>query len=415
MSSRFTCLASHWPLSVVAALAFAACGGAEAGDGPAGSGSSSGGPGSSSDGSLGEPTAVFPEDFGAVQTVRELEDGTVLVADPLGNALFRVDMAAGTRTQVGAEGQGPQEYQQPDAVWELPGDSTLLVDLGNGRLVSLGPELEFGPTSPLSAGDPREGLVLAIPTAVDDQGRIYTQSTGMGGGPGGELPDSGVVLRVDRASMTADTLVRVKLTERTRTESGGPDNRSVSIQQIPLSLEDTWGVADDGSVVVARSADYHVEWHRPDGSVVSGSPMAYEPASLGNAEKQEWIDAQGRTGGGLQIGVSIENGAMQMSFGRGGSRGGNQREIDQYTWPETAPPFFGDRVEVDPRGRAWVRRFVEAGEDTTYDVFDGSGEHVTSYTLDGDRRVVGFGDGSVYVVSYDEFDLNYLERYALPG
>lgn len=38
-----------------------------------------------------------------------------------------------------------------------------------------------------------------------------------------------------------------------------------------------------------------------------------------------------------------------------------------------------------------------------------------TYTLEGDRRVVGFGEGSVYVVSYDEFDLNYLERYALPG
>ncbi|HSG49032.1 MAG TPA: hypothetical protein VLA43_14520, partial [Longimicrobiales bacterium] len=269
------------------ALLLAGCGGSEGGD--AMGQEATGG----SRGSLGEPTAVFPEDFGAIQTVRELDDGTVLVADPLGNALYRVDLAAGSRTQVGAEGQGPQEYRQPDAVWPLPGDSTLLVDLGNGRLVSLGPDMEFGPTSPLSAGDPREGLVLAIPTAVDRQGKIYTQSMGMGGGPGGQLPDSGVVLRVDRTAMTADTLVRVKLTERTRTESGGPDNRSVSIQQIPLSLEDTWGAAPDGSVVVARSGDYHVEWHRPDGTVVAGPPVDYEPASLGNDEKQEWIDAQG--------------------------------------------------------------------------------------------------------------------------
>ena len=56
--------------------------------------------------------------------------------------LFVVDMDAGTRAQVGAEGQGPEEYRQPDAVWPLPGDSTLLVDLGNGRLVVLGPDLE---------------------------------------------------------------------------------------------------------------------------------------------------------------------------------------------------------------------------------------------------------------------------------
>ena len=150
--------------SLPAVLILVACSGGERGDAMAQD--------AGSDGSLGEPTAVFPDDFGAIQTVRELDDGTVLVADPLGGALYRVDLDAGTRTRVGAEGQGPEEYQQPDAVWPLPGDSTLLVDLGNGRMVGLGPDLSFGPTSPLSAGDPRSGLVLAIPTAVDRDGYV---------------------------------------------------------------------------------------------------------------------------------------------------------------------------------------------------------------------------------------------------
>lgn len=395
--------------ALVLAIGLAGCAGGDGGDAMAQD--------AGSDGSLGEPTAVFPEDFGAIQTVRELNDGTLLVADPLGGALYRVDLDAGTRTQVGAEGQGPQEYQQPDAVWPLPGDSTLLVDLGNGRMVGLGPDLSFGPTSPLSAGDPRAGLILAIPTAVDRDGYVYAEAS-MGGGPGGALPDSGAVLRIDRATMTPDTLLRVKLSERIRSESGGAGNRSVNIQQVPLSLEDTWGAGPDGSVVVARSSDYRVEWHRPDGTVVVGSPVGHEPEPLGNAEKQAWIDAQGRTGGGLMIGVSINNGAMEMSFGRGrGGMGGGAQEqtIDDYTWPEMAPPFFGDPIQVDPMGRAWVRRFVGAGEDTVYDVFDADGEHVAMYTLEGDRRVRGFGDGAVYVVTFDEFDLNYLERYALPG
>ena len=82
--------------------------------------------------SLGPPDAVFPEDFGYVHTVRELPGGDVLVADPLGKALYQVDMDAGVRTVVGKLGEGPEEYQQPDAVWPLPGDSTLMVDLGQG-------------------------------------------------------------------------------------------------------------------------------------------------------------------------------------------------------------------------------------------------------------------------------------------
>ncbi len=31
------------------------------------------------------------------------------------------------------------------------------------------------------------------------------------------------------------------------------------------------------------------------------------------------------------------------------------------------------------------------------------------------RRVLGFGQGTIYVVAFDEFDLNYLERYAMPA
>jgi hypothetical protein len=99
---------------------------------------------------LGRPQARLSDDFGSIQTVRELPDGRVLVADPLGKALYAVDLDRGTRTVVGGEGQGPQEYGQPDAVWALPGDSTLLVDLGNARLVVMGPDLAFGRTRPIS-------------------------------------------------------------------------------------------------------------------------------------------------------------------------------------------------------------------------------------------------------------------------
>ncbi|HBE00703.1 MAG TPA: hypothetical protein DC060_21240, partial [Gemmatimonadetes bacterium] len=90
---------------------------------------------------LGAPTAVFPEDFGTIGSVRELPDGRVLVADPLSNALYALDMDAGTRVVIGREGEGPEEYQQPDGVWALPGGSTLLVDLGNGRLTTLDADL----------------------------------------------------------------------------------------------------------------------------------------------------------------------------------------------------------------------------------------------------------------------------------
>lgn len=361
---------------------------------------------------LGAPLAVFPEDFGSIQTVRELPDGRVLVADPLGKELYLVDLAAGTRTVVGRQGQGPQEYLQPDAVWPLPGDSTLMVDLGNGRVVALGPDLSFGPTMPIALSEPGSGptLVLALPQGVDGAGRIYARA--MGGGMGGPLPDSAAILRIDRGTRTADTVAMVKLPGRTQIRSGGAGDQNVRIGVVPLSPEDAWGVSPDGWVAVARAGEYRVDWVRPDGSEVRGSPTAYDAVRIGTAEKEAWVAEQGRSGGGIGIGMEIENGVARMSFARGG--GGGRRAIDGYTWPERMPAFQGGRLPIDPRGRVWVRRHGRAGETTLYDVFDRTGARVGSVQLEAGRSVVGFGAASVYVVAFDEFDLNYLERYALP-
>ena len=57
---------------------------------------------------------------------------------------------------------------------------------------------------------------------------------------------------------------------------------------------------------------------------------------------------------------------------------------------------------------------MPAGRSTAYDLFDRQGDLVAAVTLDGDRRVAGFGAESVYMVSFSELDLAYLERYALP-
>ena len=106
----------------------------------------------------------------------------------------------------------------------VAGDSTLLVDLGNGRLTRLGPELEFG-----------------------------------------------------------------------------------EMQSIAFVLP-------DGSVVVARSQDYGVDWYAPDGTVTRGDTVEYEPVPITLAEKAEYFRDRSRHAGIGMVLSSNSDGSMNASF-----------------------------------------------------------------------------------------------------
>lgn len=357
---------------------------------------------------LAEPEAVFDHALSVVQTVREMPDARVLVADPLGQVLLLVDMDAGAADTLGSVGEGPEEYQQPDAVWSLPGGRTLLVDLGNTRLTEMSPELEFGETRPYVVGDFMQGtMVMAIPQAVDGEGRVYVRSMP---GMSGLQSDSAYVLRLDLEAESVDSVARVKVPGTTRS---GTEN-SESISQIPLSPADAWGVAEDGRVAVARVADYHLEWIAPDGSTTSGEPVEYERFAIGTPEKEAWRDARAETGGGMSISAFADgSGSIQFSVSRGGSTD-DEQDLDSYSWPEELPPFYGSRIPVDPSGRAWVRTRGRADAPPAYHVFGASGERELVVELLPGRRVIGFGDGKAYLVRMDEYGLHYLERHALP-
>ncbi|MGI9628634.1 MAG: hypothetical protein ACR2QM_17500 [Longimicrobiales bacterium] len=362
---------------------------------------------------LDEPVAVFPEGFSVVQTVRELPDGRVLVADPLGQTVVAVDMAAGTADSIGRVGQGPEEYRQPDAVWPLPSGRTLLVDLGNGRLTELSSSLEFGDTRPYTIGESAPGreLVLAIPQAVDGAGRVYFRSLGRPGP--GMSGDSAQVLRIDLATEVVDSVAAIGLAERKTTTTGGPNNQNTSVTQVPLSPADAWGVAEDGRVVVARAGDYSIQWIAPNGQVTQGGPNDYDAVAIRQGEKEEWAEVRAGSGGGLSLAVTNNNGVMSMSASRGG--GSNDDDLNQYDWPDVKPPFYSGRIIVDPSGRAWVRRHMKAGDPPTYDLFGADGVRVAQVEFAVGRRVVGFGNGALYAINTDQFGLQHLEQYETPA
>jgi hypothetical protein len=90
--------------------------------------------------------------------------------------------------------------------------------------------------------------------------------------------------------------------------------------------------------------------------------------------------------------------------------------VNQLQWPETMPPFAGSApVIAAPGGELWVSRSGPAdARSQSYDVFDAQGRLARRVTLEGQRFVLGFGPGVVFVAHEDEDDLLWIERYRMP-
>jgi hypothetical protein len=393
------------------------------------------------------------ESFGFLQSVVERPDGRLLVADPLGSLFVALDPRTGEMEPVGREGGGPGEWRQPDAVHRLPGDSTLLVDLGNARLSVLDPDGQFtgsypmallpaasaesvgersGPRGPgqgqgggggamagpgrgvFGAGGPPE---VIQPRATDARGRIYYQTRGGPLGPGGSpgaAPDSMQVKRWDRGDAPPVRLAGLRPAALASTTSGGAGNVAVRARPIPLAPQDDWAVTSDGSIALVRAEPYHVEWLGADGSVVVGPAVSFTPVPVGEPEKQRWVESLGESG--LSMMMTVDGGSVNMQFRRGGGMGpqGAQGGVDDYEWPATLPAFRPGGARVDPEGRLWVERYGSAGSPTLYDLFDRGGELTGRVRLPAERRVIGFGRNVVHVVHVDDLGLNWLEIFETP-
>ncbi len=371
---------------------------------------------------LDEPEVVSGE-FGSVNGMVERTDGTLLVADRISGELVLADLDAGTRTMVGSRGEGPEEYQRPSGLWPLPGDSALLMDNGNGRLVILRPDLSFGATRPMIEVNPDGGITFLNPRAVDGAGRIYTTGAvsmqiGAGGGSSEPGSDSAAVVRTELSDLSADTVARLAPQPGSSFESraGSDGNLMLTMQQTPYTPSDSWGVAPDGSVAVARAADYHLDWIAPYGSVRIGPPVLYDPVPLSQAEKEAWVAGErpsARAGTFVMSGGGVPSPGGGTSVSRNVSINTGSDDVDDYDWPETLPPFTG-RIRIDSEGRAWLRRYQPAGAPFLYDIFTPDAEHAATVEMAEGRTVIGFGDGVVYATFNDDVDLVYIERFRLP-
>jgi hypothetical protein len=357
-----------------------------------------------------ELEAAYPEAFSFLNTVREREDGTVMAADPLSQVLLHLDMVAGTADTLGRVGEGPQEYQQPDQVYPLPGDSTLLVDIGKVQLTVIDPEGGFHSGMKLANASDDGRFEIIMPRFVDAAGRIYFEA---GRGMDGPM-DSTFISVYDRTTGESEEVGNTWHPEPIITRSG--DN--VRMSQIQMIGEDDWAIGPEGQFAVIKAETYAVNLHYPDGRLVMGPPNQVETPRITDDDKYAHLEQQ--SSDGLMMMVSMGgSGEMSASMSRGGRMGGNDEpDLTADEWAEEFAPFRPDRARISPTGELWVQRWLPADQNPQLDVFDGEGIKLGTVELPPQRRLLGFGHtaggaAAVYLLRTDEFDLKWLERYEL--
>ena len=156
---------------------------------------------------LGRPVATAPEGFSAIQGLRVLSDGRLIIADALEQTVAEINLTRGTVEPIGRQGAGPGEYGMPGQLFAGAGDTTYMLDMSNRRLLIITPNGRVS-TETIPLRNPDGSMVPIFPRAMDAQGRIYFDLMGLMM-PGlehiareGRAP----ILRWDRSSEKIDTV-----------------------------------------------------------------------------------------------------------------------------------------------------------------------------------------------------------------
>ena len=357
-------------------------------------------PGQSQTIRLSTPNATLAEEFSSIRGVRELADGRVLVSDYIDQRVVLADFAKGSITLKVSKGGGPSEARLPTRLIPSRGDSTILVDLGNNRLLVLDGQGRGVRTIP---GD-HPGIMGV--RGVDARGALYYAIPGWSE-PKGGLPNDSVRIVRWSPGGTEETIGVVQ-GERMRSDIRQPAPKP-RIPIVGYAAQDAWVVSEDGTLRIVRAGEYRLVFVPLHGSPTNGPSYAYTPRPVTAADRIAFVRAFNAAS---PVSGKGENGGMGFAPQL------NEHEIAEMAkgteFAEHHPFFDAGRVLPAPGGRLWVGHPVEEGKPVLYDVFDNSGKRVTAVELLPGRRVIALGSQSVYVVHETESGVEQLERYAVP-
>jgi hypothetical protein len=354
---------------------------------------------------LSNPDARFETGLSQITGLVERSDGELVVTDLLEHAVYRIDEAFEASTLLGGHGTGPREYLGPGGLFDLGADRVLMYDVLLGRMLEFGPDFQPGGEFIHPRGCPEGGSRMNPAEAVDRAGHFYALTRPISG-EGGALTivDSVGLERWSDPVCQRDTLAIVPFpgaTERFTVVQGGPAPQVVEA----FSASPRLAVAPDGRLGVVSPDPFEVRFFDEEGGLVVRTSVPIEPIPVTEEVREAWRETQ-----------------SQPRPGRVRDRGGDESRVQMTTapelepeWPEALPPYTDGHIGFDRDGCLWIERLTAPGAPARFERISVSGEPIRPVEGPENARLLGFGEGVVYLAETEEITgLEYLTRYRAP-
>ncbi|HUQ81747.1 MAG TPA: hypothetical protein VM076_11435 [Gemmatimonadaceae bacterium] len=355
---------------------------------------------------LTRPIARSANGYTDIVGVRELPDGRIVAVDLRERRIVLLDLARGTARDAAREGQGPREFTGAFTVVPWLGDSLLVY--GRRDFLKISPSGEPVVRFAVNEAMTRTRGGLGAPRFADKDGNIYFERSQ----PLEQAPNGNFIPTIDGSLWRWN--VRTNAVDSVGAFRHRDPKQVLTTYYRPYPARDGTAVLSDGRVAIVHATDYRVEILRDGRRVVEGPRVAYTPLPVGPDERNAFRDDA----------IRRPRGSISLSGGNAKPQSGAEREaarreinIPDDAFPPRMSPIVEDRSTfVDPANRIWVARTSAASStDRQVDVFNDRAELVARVTLRNRGRVVGFGKASVYIVTPDEDDVEWIERYAMPA
>ncbi len=349
---------------------------------------------------LDQPAGTHPESFSFVRGVRELSSGKVLVGDWIEQRVALLDFATGDVSDVVTEGGGPANVRLPSGLVRYRGDSTLLLDQGNNRLIVLAPSGRAVRT----IVDETPGRLG--PRGVDASGAFF-YAVPSWAERAAALPDDSV--RIVRWQPGAEATRLIAVVQGTRWRKDRSPAMTPRLPMVGFASQDAWVVSSAGEIVIVRANPYRVEIVGADGQRRAGPAYPVPSRAVTLEDKRRFVRE-------FAAGSPVSGRGPDGGMGRAPMPTAAElaQQVESAEWATYHPPFDASGVFAAPNGRTWVAMPAVPGQPVRYDVFDAAGRRVQQLELRARRRVVHVGAAGVYVVAEAEDGVQSLERYRVP-